>query len=79
MYSIYLRPIGEIVVNLATLHIRDAFLHITGHDRNNRTISLCMDRFVCPDDNPNDFGYCKIVSYTMNGTTTPCRVMCSMS
>lgn len=69
MYVIYLHPFGRIVLKHDTIFILGKFVYISGCDENHNRIDFVLDIMRYPDGLR---GYCHIVSYTIQGVTTPC-------
>ena len=74
MYTLYLSPLGEVVLHFATIQISGFYVYISGYDEDRNRIDFVMDKLQYPDDSPYDCGYCHIISYAMQGVTTPCNI-----
>lgn len=72
MYTMHLSPFGEIILHLNTIHILGFNIYISGYDSNHNRIDFIMRKICYPEDSPFGWGYCHIVSYADNGTTTEC-------
>ena len=73
MYTLYLPKVGEVILRFATIHISGSKVYISGHDEDKTQIDFVLDKLTYPDDHHQDFGYCHIISYTMQGKTVPCN------
>ena len=73
MYTMYLLPIGEVVLHFNTLRISGRNVYISGYDEDKNRIDFTMDNLCYPDESPYDCGYCHITEYSMHGKTTTCN------
>lgn len=73
MYTLYLQPIGEVVLHFDTLRISGKNIYISGYDDDRNRVDFVMDNIQYPDELPYDCGYCHISSYTMHGVIVPCN------
>lgn len=79
LYTMHLQPIGTITLYLDSTFISGFNTYITGYDNNHNPIYFIMDKFCYLDQYPDDYGYCHIVSYEMNGVCTPCNIYRALS
>lgn len=74
MYTMYLAGIGEVSLRPSTLHTIGSKTYMLGYDSDNNRIRFTVDRVYVPKDQPNDCGYCHIISYTQGNTVTQCNI-----
>ena len=74
VYSLCIYPLGEVTLLLDSTVIRGFYTYMQGRDRNSNIIHFKFDRFKYLRNGSCDFGYCRIVSYTMRGVTTSCNI-----
>lgn len=74
MYTIQNIPkLGEVSFYISTIDRLTAFGKCALGE-----VRLKFRKFSFPDDVPEEFGWVSMESYTINGITTPCRVMRSV-
>lgn len=73
LYTLYLRPLGEITLHLDTVSFSGRNIFMNGYDSNHERILFTFDKFNYPEDVPSDYGYCHITSYMKGGICTPCN------
>ena len=78
MYTLYLLPIGEIILRFATIRMSGFYIYISGYDEDRNRVDFVMDKLCYPDDSPYGCGYCHILSYTTQGKVVPCNIYRSL-
>ena len=73
LYTLYLRPLGEVTLHLNTTLISGCNIFVAGYTRNHERIDFKLDKLCYLEDSPDDYGYCHIVSYTKGGTSILCN------
>lgn len=74
LYTLYLRPLGEVTLHTQTASFSGRNIFMTGYNGNNERIHFKMDKFCYLEDLPCDYGYCHIISYTKGSETKLCNV-----
>ena len=78
-YTLYLRQLGEVRLNLNTIIIQGATLYISGYDNDRNCIDFAMDKFNFLEDDTFSCDYCHIVSYNKHGVLTTCNMYAVLS
>jgi len=78
MYTLYLSPLGEVILHFDTLRISGFNIQISGYDEDHNRIDFMMDKLSYPDDRPYGCGYCHILSYSIQDEVTPCDIYRSL-
>ena len=79
MYKMYLHQVGEVILHLDTMVIDGFMKYITGYDCDRNRIDFVIDRLSHDDEYPMGYGFCRVVSYTIDGTTMSCNKYYSLS
>lgn len=74
LYTLHIRPLGEVTLSLDSINISGKNIFITGYDDNRNHIDFTLDKLCYLEDSPYDYGYCHIVAYRKNGVSTQCNV-----
>ena len=74
LYTVHIRPLGEVTLCLDTITISGFYIFIVGYNDNKDRINFTLDRLCYLEDSPYDYGYCHIVSYSKDGVSTQCNV-----
>lgn len=74
LYTLHIRPLGEVILHLDSISIDGFKIFITGYDNDHNRIDFTMDKLCYLEDSPDDYGYCHIISYVKGGVHTACNV-----
>ena len=78
MYTMYLQPLGEITLDLSTIRISGFFIYVDGYDDKHNGIKFTLNKLCYLENDPYDYGYCHIISYTNGNKTTFCDIFLSL-
>lgn len=74
MYTLYLAGIGEVSVPRKSVKHIGHKIYLLGYDRRRQSIYLVVDRIDIPKGQPEECGYCHIISYSHGNTVTKCNI-----
>ena len=78
IFTIYLRQIGVVSLNLNDVVVRGGNVYIVGHDEDGATVRITANKIKFNEDTVYDYGYCRITEYEHYGVKTKCNIYCSI-